>query len=104
MPPGRTRLSMPLGSLTAGWKPGDPLPEQHVPTPELPNPGSTLPAAAAASRAPAVATTTESQQPAASAKKPQRPVIDASFLILNPAEEEEAVEEDYSSEDYSDSD
>lgn len=70
--------------------------------PELLKPQSTLPAAAAPAAATAVAAT-EPQQQGAPAKKPQRPVLDASFLVLNP-DLEEAVEEDYSSEEYSDSD
>jgi hypothetical protein len=72
-----------------------------VPTPpELLKPGGALPAGDAAAAAAAAA---EPQQQAVPAVKPQRPVLDASFLVLNP-DEEDAAEEDYSSEEYSDSD
>lgn len=90
--------------MPAGWKPGNPL---HG-APAVPP--AAAPAAAAAADSPAAA----AQQPGATpppppplpaapgaAEKPQRPILDASFLVLNP-DLEEAVEEEYSS-DYSDS-
>lgn len=81
--------------MPAGWKPGDLLPDSAA-------------AAAAAAAIPAaeapVAAAAAAAAPAAPADaKAQRPVLDASFLVLNP-DLEEAVEEDYSSEEYSDSD
>jgi hypothetical protein len=71
--------------------------------PELLEPGGALSAADAVTAAPAAAAATVPQHQAAAAQKPQRPVLDASFLVLNP-DEEDVVEEDYSSEEYSDSD
>lgn len=104
---------------SAGWKPGDPLPEQLPPMPPGWKPGDPLPdappaggapaapavpdaAAAAASEQAEVPAPPQQPRPQAAPAKPQRPVLDASFLVLNP-DLEEAVEEDYSSE-YSESD
>lgn len=105
--------------MPPGWRPGDPLPGQMPPMPPGWKPGDPLPDAppAGAPAAPATAAAAATSEhaevnappqqlqpqaaPAAPAK-PQRPVLDASFLMLNP-DLEEAVEEDYSSE-YSESD
>ena len=76
--------------LHTGWKPGDALPGAET--------AANAAAAAAPSPAPPKAATV------AETVKPQRPVLDASFLVLNPDLEDEAVEEDYSSEEFSDSD
>lgn len=78
--------------MPAGWKPGGPLPDSAAPAAAVPTAEAPVAAAAAAT---ALAPPADAQ--------PQRPVLDASFLVLNP-DLEEAVEEDYSSEEYSDSD
>ncbi len=89
-----------IPAMPPGWKPGDPIPlpggadAQAAPTGQ---PGAAQPAAPAAPPA----------QEAGSLQKPppprpllQRPVFDADFLMLG--EDNEAVEEDFSSEEDSD--
>ena len=103
--------------LVAGWKPGDPLPGMPAMPPgwkpgdPIPLPGSAA-AQAAPTGKPAVAqhaapAASPAQPEAGSLQKPppprpvlQRPVFDADFLMLG--EDNEAVEEDFSSEEDSD--
>ena len=100
--------------LVAGWKPGDPLPGIPAMPPgwkpgdPIPLPGSAAAQAGPPAQAPAAQPAAPSAQPeAGSLQKPppprpllQRPVFDVDFLMLG--EDNEAVEEDFSSEEDSD--
>ncbi len=91
-----------MPAMPPGWKPGDP-----IPLPGSAEAQATPAGQPAAARPAGQPTAPLAQQEAGSLQKPppprpllQRPVFDADFLMLG--EDNEAVEEDFSSEEDSD--